>query len=109
MTKEESQQAHALLSLYSVLYKESYNKVPIVNRYREKLPMIDVIERVGYARARELLDYYFQTKRIGHDIKWFCQNFDKLDLSLTQKELDLTRREAIRHKTRTMIQERDNE
>jgi len=109
MTKDEAKLAYGLVSLYCTLYKQEYNKAPVVNKYREKWAMQDVIDSVGYDRAKVLLEYYFKTKRQGHPLTWFFFNFEKLDISLLQVEQDKTRRELIRAKTKTMVEERDNE
>jgi hypothetical protein len=109
MTKDEAKLAYGLVSLYCVLYKETYKKSVVVNKYREKWAMQDVIDSVGYDRAKTLLEYYFKTTKSGHPIQWFFYNFEKLDFTLQQAEEDKTRRELIRSKTRSMVQERDNE
>ena len=109
MTKEEAKLAYGLVSLYCVLYKEKYKKPIVVNKYREKWAMNDVIDSIGYDRAKVLLEYYFKLKRDGHPLSWFFFNFEKLDISLQEKEHDKTRRELIRAKTKSMVEERDNE
>ena len=109
MTKDEAKLGHALISLYCALYKSTYSKQAVVNKYREKWAMLDVIDSIGYDRARELLEYYFSVKRDGHPLSWFFYNFEKLDLSLQQKQEDKSRRELIRAKTKSMVEERDNE
>ena len=109
MTKDEAKLAYGLVSLYCVLYKEFYNKPVVVNKYREKWAMQDVIDSVGYDRAKELLEYYFKITKSGHPISWFFFNFEKLDMSLQEKEHDKTRRELIRARTKSMVEERDNE
>lgn len=109
MTKEEAKLAYGLVSLYCVLYKEKYNKPIVVNKYREKWAMNDVIDSIGYDRAKILLEYYFKLNRDGHPITWFFYNFEKLDIALQEKEQDKTRRELIRAKTKSMVEERDNE
>lgn len=109
MTKDEAKLAYGLVSLYSVLYKEAYKKAAVVNKYREKWAMQDVIDSVGYDRAKVLLEYYFKISKPGHPLTWFFFNFEKLDLSLSQTEQDKTRRELIRAKTKSMVEERDNE
>ena len=109
MTKEEAKLAYGLVSLYCVLYKEKYNKPIVVNKYREKWAMNDVIDSIGYDRAKVLLEYYFKLKRDGHPLTWFFYNFEKLDIALQEKEQDKTRRELIRAKTKSMVEERDNE
>jgi len=109
MTKDEAKLAYSLVSLYCALYKEAYKKPAIVNKYREKWAMQDVIDSVGYDRSKELLEYYFKTTRSGHPLQWFFYNFEKLDLTLSQTQEDKTRRELIRSKTKFMVEERDNE
>ena len=109
MTKDEAKLAYGLVSLYCVLYKETYKKPAVVNKYREKWAMQDVIDSVGYDRAKVLLDYYFKVSKTGHSLSWFFYNFEKLDLTLQQVEEDKTRRELIRSKTKSMVEERDNE
>lgn len=109
MTKDEAKLAYGLVGLYCALYKENYKKPPIVNRYREKWAMQDVIDSIGYDRAKTLLEYYFKITKAGHPIAWFFYNFEKLDMTLQQLEEDKNRRELIRAKTKSMVEERDNE
>ena len=109
MTKDEAKLAYSLVSLYCALYKETYKKPPIVNKYREKWAMQDVIDSVVYDRSKELLEYYFKITKSGHPLQWFFYNFEKLDLTLSQTQEDKTRRELIRSKTKFMVEERDNE
>jgi len=109
MTKDEAKLAYGLVGFYCALYKQVYGKAPVVNRYREKWAMQDVIDSIGYDRAKELLEYYFKSSRPGHPLQWFFYNFEKIDLTLTQIEQDKIRRELIRAKTKTMVEERDNE
>ena len=109
MTKDEAKLAYGLVSLYSSLFKEKYGKTAVVNKYREKWAMQDVIDSVGYDRAKILLEYYFTITKTGHPISWFFYNFEKLDLLLQQAQEDKTRRELIRAKTKSMVEERDNE
>jgi hypothetical protein len=105
VTKDDAKQAHALVSLYINLYKVIYGKAPTMNRYREKWAMQDVLDSVGYERAKELLEYYFKTPRTGHPLNWFLYNFDKLDIYLTEYHRDKDRREMIRMQTKAMVEE----
>jgi hypothetical protein len=109
MTKDEAKLAYGLVGLYCALYKQNYNRPPVVNKYREKWAMQDVIDSVGYDRAKILLEYYFKITKPGHPLQWFFYNFEKLDITLQQAEEDKSRRELIRAKTRNMVEERDNE
>ena len=109
MTKEDAKQAYALVSLYIALYKNRYNKQPLVNRYREKWAMQDVIDTVGYDRARILLEYYFKCNKIGHPLNWFLYNFDKLDDVLLKSEADKAFRKELREQTKNLVEQELNE
>jgi hypothetical protein len=107
--KNADKYPHALISFFCACYKTRYNKNPVLNRYRQKWAMVDVIDDIGYDRARKLIEYYFKLDKPNHSIDWFAFNFEKLDLALRQQEEDKTRRELIRAKTKSMVEERDNE
>lgn len=109
MAKQDSQQAYALVSLYIALYKNKYNKQPLVNRYREKWAMQDVIDTVGYERARVLLDYYFKCTKSGHPLNWFLYNFDRLDDILVESEADTEYRKKLRKQTKDLVEQELNE
>ena len=109
MTKDEAKLAYGLVGLYCALYKETYKKPATVNKYREKYAMQDVIDSVGYDRAKILLQYYFKMNKSGHPLTWFFYNFEKLDVTLQQAEEDKTRRQVILSKTKIMVEEGDNE
>ena len=109
MTKDDAKQAYALVSLYCSLYKTLYKKPAVVNKYREKWAMNDVVESVGYERAKQLLEYYFKTVKAGHPLNWFFYNFEKLDVSLKEKQTDKSKRELIRSRTKTLVEEIDSE
>jgi len=109
MSKEEAKQAYALVSLYVALFKSKYNKQPIVNRYREKWAMQDVIDTVGFDRAKILIEYYFKCNKIGHPLNWFLYNFDKLDDILIKSQEDIKRREDLRQQTKKLVEQELNE
>ena len=109
MTKEDAKQAYALVSLYISLFKNKYNKQPTVNRYREKWAMQDVIDTVGFERAKELLEHYFKCNKIGHPLNWFLYNFDKLDDILIKSQEDIKRREDLRQQTKKLVEQELNE
>ena len=105
MAKADSKQPYALLSLYEKLYTEKYSKASRLNKFKEKWAMQDVIESVGYDRARELLEYYFRVTKQGHPIQWFFYNFDRLDDMLIQSQEDELRRKKMREATKKMVEE----
>lgn len=101
---------HALITIYTNLYKERYGgKSPSINRYREKWGMQDVIDSVGYDRAKELINYYFTLDKSGHPISWFLYNFDKLDQLKRDVDADKEHRDMLRYSTKIMVEERRND
>lgn len=78
----------------------------MINRHREKWAMNDVIESVGYDRARELLEYYFHVNNSGHSLQWFFYNFDRLDDMKRKLEEDSVRRAKMRAATKAMMEGR---
>jgi hypothetical protein len=107
MTKDNAKLAHALVTKYSDLYEIKYNKKPTINRHREKWAMNDVIDSVGYDRAKELLEYYFKVTKPGHPLTFFYYNFDKMDDSMVKLQQDKERREFLLAQTKRMVEENE--
>ena len=106
-TKSDPKLPYVLISLYEVLYTEKYGKKPVVNRYREKWGMQDVIESVGFDRAKELLEYYFKTSKYGHPVNYFFMNFDNIDKTLEAQAEDIEHRRKLKELTKQMVEERE--
>lgn len=92
------------MGLYESLYKEKYGKSPKLNKFREKWAMKDVIDSVGYERAKDLLVYYFKTNKQGHPLNFFFYNFDRIDQLKTEIEKDKINRIALREATKKMVE-----
>jgi hypothetical protein len=101
----ENKQPYILLSLYQALYKDKYNKQPKLNKYRDKWAMQDVIDTVGYDRAKELVEYYFKTGKIGHPLQFFFYNFDSMDRIKEESDKDKLNRIKLREQTKRMVEE----
>jgi hypothetical protein len=95
---------YILMGLYESLYKEKYGKKPRLNKFREKWAMQDVIDSVGYERAKDLLIYYFKTNKSGHPLNFFFYNFDRIDQLKTEIERDKINRMALREATKKMVE-----
>lgn len=101
--------AFSLLDTYSSLYRDRYSKPCTLNKYRDKWAMIDVVDSVGYDRAKQLLAYYFRLdNRSGHSLQWFLYNFDRLDDMLKKSEEDIKRRAMMREKTKRMVEQSEH-
>ena len=97
-------QPYILISLYLSLYKERYNKVLTINKFREKWAMQDVIDSVGYDRAVELLKYYFKTAKSGHPLNFFYNNFDRIDQLEKEIKKDKAVRSILLEETKKMVE-----
>ena len=86
------------------MYYAKYDRKPTINRHREKWAMNDVIDSIGYDRARQILEYYFKTSNSGHPLTWFFYNFDRLDDMLTRLEKDRAWRSRIQQQTRERME-----
>ena len=95
---------YILIGIYESLYKKKYNKKPRLNRYRDKWAMQDVIDTVGYDRAKELLDYYFKVNKPGHPLSFFFINFDKMDRVKKEVDDDIQNRKRLREVTKRRVE-----
>lgn len=98
-------QPYVLISLYQSLYKEKYGRVPTMNKFREKWAMQDVIDSVGFDRAKDLLIYYFSLNKNGHPLQFFFYNFDKMDALNIEIERDKEKRRLLLEQTKKMVEE----
>jgi hypothetical protein len=96
---------YVLIGLYQLLYKEKYNRVPTMNKFREKWAMQDVIDSVGFERAKDLLTYYFRINKSGHPLQFFYYNFDKMDQMNKEIEKDKVSRRLLLEETKKMVEE----
>jgi hypothetical protein len=100
-----NKEPYILITHYQNLYKNKYGRVPSINKFREKWGMQDVIDTVGFNRAKELLDYYFTTSKYGHPIQFFLYNFDKIDQINREVEKDKVNRKVLREATKKLVEE----
>jgi len=99
-----NQEPYILLGIYESLYFAKYNKKPKLNKYREKWAMQDVIDSVGFNRAKELIEYYVRTNKSGHPLQFFFYNFDKIDRLQLEIEKDKENRKALREATKKLVE-----
>ena len=66
--------------------------------------MQDVIDSVGYERAKDLIVYYFKTSKSGHPLNFFFYNFDKIDYLKTEIEKDVVHRRLLREETKKRVE-----
>jgi hypothetical protein len=95
---------YILISLYESLYKQKYGKSPRINKFREKWAMQDVIDSVGYDRAKELIEYYFRINKFSHPLQFFFYNFDRIDRMEKDIKNDKIHRDHLREETRKLVE-----
>ena len=100
----KSKEPYVLIGLYETLYFQKYGKKPRLNKFREKWAMQDVIDSVGYDRARELLEYYFKTSKNGHPLNFFFYNFDRIDQVESDMRRDKENRAMLREQTKKLVE-----
>ena len=105
MTAVNNKDPYILITHYQNLYKSKYGRLPSINKFREKWGMQDVIDTVGFQRAKELLNYYFTTNKYGHPLQFFFYNFDKIDQINREVEKDKVNRKALREATKKLVEE----
>lgn len=99
-----SKEPYILLSEYQSLYREKYGKMPSINKYKEKWAMQDVIDSIGFDRAKQILNYYFSTSKVGHPLTFFYYNFDRMDVLQKELEKDKALRTVLRKQTKQLVE-----
>ena len=66
--------------------------------------MQDVIDSVGFDRAKDLLIYYFKTSKSAHPLNFFFYNFDKIDYLRVAMEKDVENRRMLLEATKKLVQ-----
>ena len=99
-----SKETYILLSIYQNMYQNKYGKMPSLNKYREKWAMQDVIDSIGYSRAKELIEYYFTTGKNGHPLQFFFFNFDKIDIMEREIKTYKTNRRILQEATKKLVE-----
>lgn len=89
------------ISCYQSLYKES----PMVNKYKDKWAMRDIVDEFGIDVVKDTIDYYFKTGKDHHPLTWFYANYTNLLQSMRDEKKDLELRLERRKKTLELIKE----
>lgn len=100
-----NREPYILLTMYQNLYKDKYGRAVTINKFREKWAMQDVIDSIGFDRAKELLEYYFELTKNGHPLQFFFYNFDKLDQLKNEIEKDKEKRRLLLEETKKMVEQ----
>jgi hypothetical protein len=106
MAKITTQQTHALVTLYLKKYKEKYGKDPLrFNRYRDKWGFQSMAEDLGIDRAKEVIEYYFETGRMGHPTSYLINNYDKINERMIERAEDVINRKKLMEASAKRVEE----
>ena len=100
-----NREPYILLTMYQNLYKDKYGRTITINKFREKWAMQDVIDSVGFDRAKDLLEYYFGLSKNGHPLQFFFYNFDKMNMLKIEIEKDKEKRRLLLEETKKMVEQ----
>jgi hypothetical protein len=106
MAKITTQQTHALISLFLKKYKDKYGKEPLrFNRYRDKWGFQSMAEDLGVDRAKEVIEYYFDTNKMGHPTSYLMNNYDKINERMIEKAEDVIKRKQLMQESAKRVAE----
>lgn len=106
MAKITTQQTHALISLFLKGYKKRYGKDPVnFNRFRDKWGFQDMAEDLGLDRAKEVIEYYFETGKVGHPISYLLREYDKINQRMIEREQDVINRKKLMEESAKRVEE----
>ena len=100
-----NKEPYILLSVYSNLYEDLYGSKPTINRYKEKWSMQDVLDSIGFERAKNVLNYYFKTGKNKHPLNFFYNNFERIESMMIQIDEDKANRGRLLEATKRMVEE----
>lgn len=100
-----AQKANILISYFRTQHNKVLSSDVNINRHTAKWGIQDAITDLGEERVRDLIDYYFKTTRIKHDIDGFLRIYDQLNVMFENQKEDEIRRAQIRERTRLKVLE----
>ncbi len=100
----ERKERMALLSRYSKLHLQRYEKKTLLNLNVEQWAADGLIESYGLGQCYDLLDYYFNVA-VAPSWSYFAYNAEKILEAKIEKEQDKKEREERRKLARKWISE----
>jgi hypothetical protein len=104
-----NQQAYSLISLYEKKYEQKYGSKPSINRHRDKWGFQDMVEDLGYDRAKYIVEYYFDLRYVGHPLQTLLRSYDRFDEIDRDRQNDEVNRLRLRELTKKKVEEFERE
>jgi hypothetical protein len=100
-----TKQSNGLITQFIKNWTEKYGKPPVLNRYKWKWAFQDMVQDLGYERAKDVVEYYFRTGRPLHPIDYLAYNYDKLYSIMLERELDREKTALLAKETEQRVKE----
>lgn len=97
--------AREAIALYVSLFESKYKRKPEMNRYSARYALSDIIDDIGMAKTKTVIEYYFKTDKPGHPFPWFLGNYEKLNKVYDELQEDARKRAKLREETRKRMAE----
>ena len=98
------QRPYILLSLYSSLFEKKYGRKPEINRHRDKWGFADMIDDLGMDRAREVIEWFFETEG-NHSLRTLFSSYDRMSSEIQEESEDKQRLAQLRLATKDKVAE----
>lgn len=98
------QRPYILLSLYVSLFDKKYGRKPEVNRNRDKWGFADMIDDLGMDRAREVVEWYFETDS-NHSLRGLFSTYDRMSRQMDEDAADKVALAELRLATKSKVEE----
>lgn len=97
-------QINTLVSQFVSNYKAKYGEPPPnFNRHRDKWVFRDMIEDLGFGNSKEVIDYYFETKHVGHPFMTLAYDYDQIYRVMREREHDDEVRARLRRESEARV------
>lgn len=101
---ERLKQANELVTLFMSLFKERFHKTPVLNRYKQRFALSDILEDMSFDDLKMLLKYYVKVDA-EPSLTSFCYEYDELYVKMQRDAKDEAERHQIRKETEQRVRE----
>lgn len=100
------QQTHALITYFLQKHQEKYEREPRdFNRFRDQWGFSAMIEQYGMTKAKRIVDYYFDTRRMAHPVNYLLYNYERLNAIIVEKDADAELRKKLLEESQRRVEE----
>ena len=101
---DSKQQAHSLVTYFQKVYRDKFNRDPIVNRNKLQNLLVNMLKDVSLADAKKIIDFYVKTDK-NPKLLYLCYEYDEVIEQMQLHERDLERRKQLIKQTQQNVEE----